>query len=220
MTPSDEQLPPGGVPIDDPVWESWHPAQLATLLREVTAPWYVAAGWALDLFRGQQTREHEDLEMGLPDTPEAFGQVRQALHGYDIEVAGGPPPGRLWPVDSRAFALMHQTWVSEVCQPSAGIPRQRIYRLDIFREPQRDGRWVCRRDETITLPYDQIIRRDKNGIPYLAPQIVLLFKAKAARPKDQADLAGTLPLLAPEDRSWLAGTLSRVYPEHEWLSQL
>jgi hypothetical protein len=158
--------------------------------------------------------------MGLPDTPEAFGQVRQALHGYDIEVAGGPPPGRLWPVDSRAFALMHQTWVSEVCQPSAGIPRQRIYRLDIFREPQRDGRWVYRRDETITLPYDQIIRRDKNGIPYLAPQIVLLFKAKAARPKDQADLAGTLPLLAPEDRSWLAGTLSRVYPEHEWLSQL
>jgi hypothetical protein len=123
-------------------------------------------------------------------------------------------------VDSRAFALMHQTWVSEVCQPGAGIPRQRIYQLDIFREPQRDGRWVYRRDETITLPYDQIIRRDKNGIPYLAPQIVLLFKAKAARPKDQADLAGTLPLLAPEDRSWLAGTLSRVHPEHEWLSQL
>ena len=98
MTSNDEQLPPGGMPIDNPVWESWHPAQLATLLREVTAPWYVAAGWALDLFCGQQTREHEDLEMGLPDTPEAFGQVRQALHSYDIEVAGGPPPGSLWPV--------------------------------------------------------------------------------------------------------------------------
>jgi len=220
MTSNDEQLPPGGVPIDDPVWESWHPAQLATLLRGVTAPWYVAAGWALDLFRGQQTREHEDLEMGLPDTPEAFGQVRQALHSYDIEVAGGPPPGRLWPVDSPAFALMHQTWVSEVRQPGADAPLQRIYRLDIFREPQRNGRWVCRRDETITLPYDQIIRRDESGIPYLAPQIVLLFKAKAARPKDQADLVSTLPLLAPEDRSWLADTLRRVHPGHEWLTQL
>jgi hypothetical protein len=220
MTSNDEQLPPGGMPIDDPVWESWHPAQLATLLREVTAPWYVAAGWALDLFRGQQTREHEDLEMGLPDTPEAFGQVRQALHSFDIEVAGGPPPGSLWPVDSSAFALMHQTWVSEVRQPGADIPLQRIYRVDIFREPQRNGRWVCRRDETITLPYDQIIRRDESGIPYLATQIVLLFKAKAARPKDQADLARTLPLLAPEDRAWLATTLSRVHPGHEWLTQL
>jgi hypothetical protein len=219
MTSNDEQLPPGGMPIDNPVWESWHPAQLATLLREVTAPWYVAAGWALDLFCGQQTREHEDLEMGLPDTPEAFGQVRQALHSYDIEVAGGPPPGSLWPVDSRAFALMHQTWVSEVRQQGADI-LQRIYRLDIFREPQRNGRWVCRRDETITLPYDQIIRRDESGIPYLAPQIVLLFKAKAARPKDQAGLGRTLPLLAPEDRSWLATTLSRVHPGHEWLTQL
>src|SRR6185437_16694799 len=138
MTSNDEQLPPGGVPIDDPVWESWHPAQLATLLRGVTAPWYVAAGWAIDLFRGQQTREHEDLEMGLPNTPEAFGQVRLALRGYEFEVAGGPPP-RLWPLDSPAFALMHQTWVSEPLQPQADIPPQRIYWLDIFREPQRDG---------------------------------------------------------------------------------
>jgi hypothetical protein len=55
MTSDDDQLPPGGVPTGDPVWDSWHPAQLATLLREVTAPWYVAGGWALDLFRGQQT---------------------------------------------------------------------------------------------------------------------------------------------------------------------
>ena len=68
--------------------------------------------------------------MGLPDTPEAFGQVRQALRGYDIEVAGGPP-SRLWPVDSPAFALMHQTWVSELRQPEAEVPQQRIYRRDV-----------------------------------------------------------------------------------------
>jgi hypothetical protein len=78
---------------------------------------------------------------------------------------------------------------------------QRIYRLDILREPQRDGLWVCRRDETIALPYDQIICHHKAGIPYLAPHIVLLFKAKAARAKDQVDPAGTLPLMASEDRS-------------------
>ena len=76
MTSDDEQLAPGGVPIGDPVWESRQPAQLAALLRGVTAPWYVAAGWALDLFRGEQTREHEDLEIGLPNTAEAFGQAR------------------------------------------------------------------------------------------------------------------------------------------------
>jgi hypothetical protein len=221
MASDDEQLPPGGVPIDDDlVWEPWQPAQLAARLQDVTAPWCVAAGWALDLFRGEQTREHEDLEIALPDSAEAFGQVRRALQGYDIEVPEGPPPGRLWPVDSPAFSLLHQTWVSEVRQPDPDSPPQRIYRLDIFREPHRDGRWVCRRDEAISLPYEQIIRHDSNGIPYLAPQIVLLFKAKAARPKDEADLAGTLPLLAPEDRSWLATTLRRIHPGHKWLAQL
>lgn len=220
MTSDDEHLPPGGVPIDDPVWESRQPAHLAALLRGVTAPWYVAAGWALDLFRGEQTREHEDLEIGLPNTVEAFGQIRKALRGYDIEVAGGPPPGRLWPVDSPAFTVWHQTWVSEVRQSGADARPERIYWLDIFREPQRDGRWVFRPDERIVLPYDQVIRHDKYGIPYLVPHIVLLFKAKTARPKDEADLAGTLPLLAPEDRSWLATTLSRVHPGHKWLDQL
>ena len=53
--------------------------------RGVTAPWCVAAGWALDLFRGEQTREHEDLEIAVPTTREAFGQVRNALAGYEIE---------------------------------------------------------------------------------------------------------------------------------------
>jgi hypothetical protein len=218
--PDHEQFPPGGVPIDDPLWEPWQPTEVATLLQGLTAPWYVAAGWALDLFRGEQTRDHEDLEIGLPNTAEAFGQVREALHGYDMEVPGGPPPGRLWPLDGPAFDIIHQTWVSEVRQFDTDAMPQRIYRLDIFREPQRDGQWVCRRDESIILPYDQIIRRDQDGIPYLAPQIVLLFKAKAARAKDQVDLAGTLPLLTPSDRSWLATTLSRVHPGHDWLAQL
>jgi hypothetical protein len=220
VSPEEEELPPGGVPLGDPVWEPWAPAHVAALLRGVTVPWCVAAGWALDLFRGEQTREHEDIEIAVPNTAEAFGQVRAALAGYDFEVPGGPPPGWLWPVDGPAFAVMHQTWVSEVSSSDTDSGPSRIYRLDVFREPQRDGEWVCRRDESITLPYDQIIRRDGAGIPYLAPQIVLLFKAKAARAKDQADLAGALPLLTPDERSWLATTLRRVHPGHEWLAQL
>lgn len=68
--------------------------------------------------------------------------------------------------------------------------------------------------------YDQIIRRDPAGIPYLVPEIVLLFKAKQARAKDNADLAGALPLLTPDARSWLRAMLSRVHPGHEWLGQV
>jgi hypothetical protein len=212
--PPPEDLPPGGIPATDlsQQWEAWRPDQVAERLAAVTAPWYVAGGWALDLYRGEQTREHGDLEIGLPAA--AFSEVRDALAGCQFEVAGS---GHLWPLDSPAFALMHQVWVSE---PAAGRLRGRVYRLDVFREPAAGGRWVCRRDEQIVLPYDRVIGRDRAGIPYLMPEITLLFKAKAARPKDEADFAAALPLLSPDARGWLRQMLERVHPGHAWIGAL
>jgi hypothetical protein len=212
--PPPEELPPGGTPATDldQRWEAWRPDEVARRLAAVTAPWYVAGGWALDLHRGEQTREHGDLEIGLPAP--AFGEVRRALADCQLEVAGS---GQLWPLDSPAFALMHQVWVSE---PAADRPRGRIYRLDVFREPAASGQWVCRRDEQLALPYDRVIGRDRAGIPYLMPEITLLFKAKAARPKDEADFAATLPLLTAGQRDWLRQTLARVHPGHHWIGAL
>jgi len=205
---TEEEIPPGGTEVADPRWDAWRPEDVARLLAGVSAPWYVAAGWALDLFRGEQTREHGDLEIAVP-APD-FGAVRDALAGYHFEVIGS---GRAWPLDSPAFDVMCQTWVSE---PATGV-----YRLDIFREPQRDGAWVCRRDQTIRLPYEQIIRHTADGLPYLVPEIVLLFKAKhSAEPKNQADFAGALPLLSDSAAGWLRWALARVHPGHAWLSAL
>ncbi len=207
---TDDELPPGGEILDDdPPWDAWRPEQIARLLAGVPVPWYVASGWAIDLFRGAQTREHEDLEIAAPAGPATFAPVRRALAGYDFEVVGA---GRRWPIDSPAFDVMHQTWVSE---PVTGV-----YRLDIFREPHDGDSWICRRDESIRLPYDQIISRTPAGIPYLVPEIVLLFKAKHARPKDEADLRGTLPLLDPAARDWLGWALRRVHPGHRWIEML
>jgi hypothetical protein len=207
---TDDELPPGGAVLaEDPPWDPWRPGEVAQLLSGVPVPWYVAGGWSIDLFRGTQTREHEDLEIAVPGGACTFAPFRRALAGYDMEVVGS---GRCWPIDSPAFDLLHQTWVSE---PATGV-----YRLDIFREPHDGSTWICRRDETIRLPYDQIIRRTGTGIPYLVPEIVLLFKAKHARPKDDADLRGTLPLLEPAARGWLGWALRRVHPGHTWIELL
>jgi hypothetical protein len=205
---ADEEVPPGGTPVEDgPPWDAWRPPEVAERLRGVDVPWCVAAGWALDLFRGATTREHEDLEIAVPSG--GFGQVRAALAEFDVEVIGS---GRRWPLDSPAFNVMTQTWVRE---PGGGV-----YRLDIFREPHDGDTWICRRDPSIRLPYDQIIVTSPDGIPYLVPEIVLLFKARHARPKDDADFAGALPLLDPARRAWLVAALTRAHPGHRWLSAL
>ena len=49
-------------------WDAWRPERVASLLEEVDAPWYVAAGWAIDLFLGGEHREHEDLEIAVPNS--------------------------------------------------------------------------------------------------------------------------------------------------------
>jgi hypothetical protein len=210
---AEDLAPADGAPNDLAAhWRPWAPAEVARLLAGVTAPWYVAGGWALDLFRGAQTRPHGDLEIGVPESE--FGQVSRALAGYTFEVAGD---GRLWNVDGPAFGRFHQVWVSEA---AADLPLGRAFRLDVMREPAAGGQWACRRDTGIVLPYDQVIQHDSAGIPYLAPELALLFKAKHRRPKDDADFAAALPLLGPKARARLRATLTQVHPGHSWIGAL
>ena len=189
------------------LWEAWGPAEAAQRLSDVATPWYVTAGWALDLFRGRQTRDHEDLEIAVPD--HGFDAVREALAEFELFVIGG---GFAHPLTSEALATHHQTWVRE---PTTGK-----WRLDVMREPWDGDTWVCRRDRRIRLPSSSVIAHTEDGIPYAQPEVALLFKAKAARPKDEDDFAAVLPLLDPARRRWLAEALALVHPRHSWLRSL
>ena len=214
--PVSEQLPSGGIELSpaelealDARWSScWLPSQVAEHLAGVTAPWCVAAGWALDLFRGMQTREHGDIEIAIPAV--AFPEIRDRFREYAFDAVSS---GRIWEEASPGvLAATYQTWL-----------RDRVtgnYLLDVFREPHDGETWICRRDETIRLPYGEIIHRTPGGIPYLAPELVLLFKAKHARPKDQADFDETIPHMTPAQRQTLAELLARVHPGHHWLASL
>jgi hypothetical protein len=208
-------LIPGAFERDDERWDAWHPAQAARLLGGVAVPWYVAAGWSIDLFLGGDWREHEDLEIAVP--ADRFSAVERALAGFELFVPGKDGDGRdvAWPFTSAEDDLEehHQTWVRE---PATGL-----WRLDIFREPSDQDTWICRRDERIRLPYDEVIVRTEDGIPYARPEITLLFKAKHAhQAKDEADFAAVLPLLEPRRRSWLERAISLVHPGHPWIARL
>ena len=203
------ELSPGEIEALDARWSScWSPGEVARRLAGVSAPWYVAAGWALDLYLGRQTREHGDIEIAVPAA--RFPEVRGRFPGFIFDGAGS---GRIWPdAAPEVLADVFQTWVRD---PVTGN-----YLLDVFREPHDGNTWICRRDGTIRLPYRDIIQFTDVGIPYLAPELVLLFKAKNARPKDQADFEVAVPHLSLARRETLAGLLARVHPGHRWLAEL
>ena len=211
-----EQLPGGGTELSpaqiealDARWSScWTPGQVAQHLAGITTPWYVAAGWALDLFRGTQTREHGDIEIAVPAA--SFPEIRDRFPGYAFDAVSS---GRIWEnATPEVLAATHQTWLRDQATGN--------YLLDVFREPHDGQTWICRHDQTIRLAYDEIIRHTPDGIPYLAPELVLLFKAKHARPKDQADFDGTIPHMTPAQRQTLAGLLTRAHPGHHWQANL
>ncbi|GAA4339705.1 hypothetical protein GCM10023086_74890 [Streptomyces venetus] len=211
-----EQLPSGGIELSpgeiDALhlrWSScWAPSEVAQQLAGIGTPWYVAAGWALDLFRGRQTRAHGDIEIAIQAA--SFPEVRHRFPGYVFDAVGS---GRIWEeATPEVLAAVHQTWLRD---PATGN-----YLLDVFREPHDGDTWICRRDEGIRLPYSDIIHHTRDGIPYLAPELVLLFKAKHARRKDQSDFNATVPHMSPAQRETLAELLDRVHPGHPWIADL
>jgi hypothetical protein len=91
----------------------------------VRAPWYVAAGWALEMFTGDAAREHDDLEIALPAI--RFGEIMAAFPGFAWDIGGD---GQVWPFPEQ-LANHYQTWLRE---PATGR-----YRVDVFREPHVGG---------------------------------------------------------------------------------
>jgi hypothetical protein len=68
-------------------WPAWHPRDAAALLAECPVPWCVAAGWAIDLHLGQQTREHSDLEIAIPGAQ--LADFRPYLRRFDLTCVNG-----------------------------------------------------------------------------------------------------------------------------------
>ena len=188
-------------------WRPWSPAETARRLEEVEVPWAVAAGWALELFAGEGWRGHEDLEIAVPAA--RFEEVRAALPGLEFWVPAGDE--RLRPL-ADAPTDSHQTWGVD--------PAARAWRLDVFREPSEGETWICRRDATIRMPYRDLVEHTADGIPFVRPEVVLLFKAKRARAKDEADFDAVLPRLDDARRARLRAALERVHPQHAWLGRL
>lgn len=80
--------------------------------------------------------------------------------------------------------------------------------------------WVSRRDRRIRRPVDTLGFHTPDGIPYLAPEVQLFYKATNPCPKDEADFAAMLPLLTADQRQWLHGSLLLTCGPHPWQSRL
>ena len=173
------------------------------LFAEAPLRWWISGGHALELHIGESWRSHEDLDVGVcrPQAAEAYRWLR----GWDLHVAAA---GRLTPWDGRpldASRSENNIWARE----SADSP----WRFDLTVGSGTPLKWVYRRNQSVTRRWDRAVLQSSSDVPYVAPELQLLFKAKHPRPKDHVDAERVIPTLDGEARGFLAKHLS---VEHRW----
>ena len=179
---------------------------LADAMRQYKRPWFVAGGWALDLFVGRQTRTHGDLDIAIWREDQCA--LRKSFEGWSFDKA---VKGELCP------------WLEgeEILHPIHEVHARRgVATMEFLMNERIEDAWQYRRNSKVTLALDSFSRRSTDGLPYLAPEVVLLYKAKAPRELDQRDFDLVLPLLDGRGARWLKSVLAICHPGHPWQTAL
>lgn len=180
---------------------------VAEVMNDVGVWWAVAGGWAIDLWLGEQTREHHDIEVVVCGRDQA--EVRSAL-GDRWELFCLDPPGSAW-----------RPWSGALVAPAFQLQlRSPAIEFDIFTESADQTVWYFRRDRRVTRPLSEVTTRPASGIPVVRPEIQLLYMAKAMEAKNVQDFDVARPKLDRDAASWLADALATTLPDHQWLTAL
>lgn len=77
--------------------------------------------------------------------------------------------------------------------------------------------WIFKRDSRICYSLKSALLFTKTDLPYLAPEIVLLYKSKNIRGKDPKDFLNVKDYLNIDQKNWLKESFEIQNPNHKWL---
>jgi hypothetical protein len=195
------------------VYGRWAPMEPAVFAREMVGfdrPWWVVGGWAIEAATGYR-REHEDIDVSILvcDVPAFVEFMKGRWHVWNNVGGVLHPLGDRWPTVDEPRS---QLWL----RADAASP----WIVDMPLTPDVDGLWSNKFVDGHVAPVEAVTWVADDGIRYLKPEIVLVFKARLGREKDEPDFEATLPMLDQERRDWMREVLSTLVPGHHWLSRL
>ena len=191
-------------------WEPMEPSAFAKEMRDFERPWWVVGGWAIEAATGYR-REHEDTDVSILacDVPAFVEFMAGRWHVWNNVGGVLHPLGDRWPtVEDPASQL----WIrADAISP---------WILDMPLTPDADGLWTHKFLPDHVAAVEDVTWSDDDGIRYLLPEIVLTYKARLQRPKDEPDFEATLPVLGELRRAWMRNALSILVPDHPWIERL
>jgi hypothetical protein len=186
------------------------PRRIEALFNGIGGPWYVAGGWALDLYLERVTRPHGDIEVLISREHQELihRQFRSNQLNKMVPSLGGGTE-EPWPVNHYLELPIHQIRVR--------LPEMAF---DIFLGDFVGEMWTYRRDPRITRLGTQIGGKGSLNVPFLMPEIVLLFKAKNPASKDDGDFLQIADRLSDCGARWLLAALQTAHPTCPWIELL
>jgi len=191
-----------------PSLDSWQPLSVdeaGRVFEGAPFKWWISGGHALDLYVGDRWREHDDLDVGICRSETS--RVYEWLGEWDLWLAA---VGELSPWDGRQLNLgrdENNVWARRNTRGR--------WAIDLTVNECSGNKWIYRRDASVTRDWGAAVLESPWGIPYLAPELQLLFKSKHLRAKDHADASHVIPVMGGERRAWLSVRLSREHPWQE-----
>lgn len=189
----------------------WSPLTLESVVQTFSPAsfrWWVSGGHALELHLQRSWRDHEDTDVGVVRSE--LSDVHEFLSHWSLYIAAA---GQLTPWSGESLVVdQHQNnlWC-RVTTPGPWV-------LDIIVNEGSDENWIYRRDASVQVPWEEAVLRTPDGIPYLAPELQLLYKSKGLRPKDSVDATEVIPSLGSSQHGFLARVLPPGHPWHRLLA--
>lgn len=211
-----QQFAPAGPSLSPPL-------QVQELLWMYGHPWWIAGGWAIELWLGRELRPHSDVEIAIPrgDQIELRRYMTQFRFTQVVRDGAGEPGEQPLGMEQVVEPPVHELHARRYS--GGGSDPLALTRLEVLLNEVADGVWRYRRDERVTLPLAQFGLTSAAGVPILAPEVVLLYKAGSSaglRGIDEQDFAAALPHLHGQQRAWLRAALELAHPGHAWIGQL
>ena len=213
--------------------QNWLLDELNAFMAECGFPWAVCGGFALDLFLDKSFRTHGDMDLCV------FENHREAIKTYALgkgwQVYEFRGQGKVRPLEDGMISDPGRNLmcVKDGCDIVKFYPCEEAGMLyhQFFHTGMKEFHYleflynnVCA--NYLVLDQRNELRRElsksilyHNGIPYLAPEIVLLYKASDSENSAyQLDFSETYPCLNEEQKAWFVSGMNLLYPDgHPWL---
>jgi len=196
----------------------------------------VCGGGAIDLFIGQKTRPHKDLDVAV------YWEDRDKIIQYMLDDGWNlyEPCGCEYlhrinnikeqkRVKSNIWCLKHNNphykFVEHVKDMFAvnfdGLEQTQLDFIEYLFNNRDDEHFIYARNHSIKREISKAILKT-DDVLYLAPELVLLYKSNALNNPDyQYDFDISLPKMNENQRTWLKNALACMFPEgHEWLKKI